>query len=115
MRRPSEPTACEHGVRWEYDCEACWLDACSPEDDEVMLLKRGESMADVKQSPHYDLLVELGEFVQQVYAFRCVRSHEEGDTPFNVCDYYAMEDLMARLARVGVELPAQPQSLLGEI
>jgi len=35
MRRPSEPTTCEHGVCWEYDCDACWLDACGPEDDDV--------------------------------------------------------------------------------
>ena len=61
------------------------------------------------------LLRHAAEFVHDCYTFRCARDQQEGDSPFNVCDYYNMESLekelweaLLDLERVGVPRSPSP-------
>ena len=45
-----------------------------------------------------DLRADCLAFVRRIAEYRCHRAMDEDELPFNVCDYYAMDDLAARLA-----------------
>jgi hypothetical protein len=51
-----------------------------------------------------EALADALAFVRRIKEYRCHRAMEEDELPFNTCDYYAMEDLEAGLARL-----AEPQ------
>ena len=50
-----------------------------------------------------DLRADCLAFVRRIAEYRCHRAMDEDELPFNVCDYYAMDDLAARLAVPPVE------------
>lgn len=75
------------------------------EAEEALKAAQAASEGTVSPSTDPNILIRAADFVREIHDFRCVRAQDEGDAPFNVVDYYSMEDLEAQLR---ASLPSAP-------